>query len=74
MESYVDQGFSPVVSMEERSRRRLNMVAGVGAAVLGAVALSAVAFSDSNMRRSELAARVMSLQVGLLMAILPRLA
>lgn len=53
-----------MVNKEERSKRRLTMVAGVGAAVLGAVALSAVAFSDSGMSKAYLEqARVMSLQV-----------
>jgi len=63
VDSYVEEGFSPVVNKEERSKRRLTMVAGVGAAVLGAVALSAVTFSDSGMSKTYLEqARVMSLQ------------
>lgn len=47
MDSYVEEGFSPVVGKEQRSRRRLHLVAGMAAVVLGAVALGAVAFSDS---------------------------
>jgi len=54
VDSYVEEGFTTVVNKEKRKMRRLTMVAGVGAAVLGAIALSAVTFTDSSSTRAFL--------------------
>jgi hypothetical protein len=48
-QSYADEGFTPVVNKEERTRRRLQLAAGAAAVMIGAVALCAVVFSDSTM-------------------------
>jgi len=53
VDSYVEE-VTPVVNKEKRKMRRLTMVAGVGAAVLGAIALSAVTFTDSSNTRAFL--------------------
>jgi hypothetical protein len=48
-QSYADEGFTPVVNKDERSRRRLQLAAGAAAVMIGAVAMCAVVFSDSTM-------------------------
>ena len=52
--SYVEEGFTPVVDREVRSQRRLKVAALAGVAVLGVLALVAVATSDRSMGASSL--------------------